>query len=198
MNIMINVGSQNYISSDEILIIFMPETKPIKRLISEAKENKTLIDLRIKSKLRSAILMKNGDVILISISPTTFCKRFNDQVNDLNSSCIYPIKPMLHIGNENYIPMDNLYYVETTVTGSGQRSMRSKKKTLKTYDICQESKTRAVINLTNGDIILTGTSATTISNRYNEAIIAFTKKIPYFATSALKNKNENKVEEDII
>lgn len=194
MNITINVGNQNFISMDEILIIFSPDTKPIKRLISEAKETQRLIDLRIRSKTRSAILTRHNNIVLSSISPVTLCKNFNEQINLLNQEGVFPLKPMIHIGNDNYIPLEVLYFIETVSTTTGQRVMRTKKKVLTTYDICQDSKTRSLINLINGDVILSSVSSTMLANRYNDAIKSYVNKEPYFATIGMKNSSVNKEE----
>lgn len=190
MNIIISLGNSNYIAYQEIVAIFMANSKPIKRLVSEARENNKIIDFRSGSKTKSVILTMNGSIVLSSFNSKTLVKNINETLHTSNLEYNIYLMPLIHIGNNNYIPCEKIYYLESTLTASGIKSMRNKKKNVVYYDISQKTKTRAIINIINGEMILTNISSNMISKRYNEAMIAVANKKPYYISSSAKKKGD--------
>ena len=68
---MISIGLGNYVASDKIVAIVSPESAPIKRMVSEAKDKGTAIDATYGRRTRSVIVMVNGMLVLSSIQPNT-------------------------------------------------------------------------------------------------------------------------------
>ena len=79
---LINVGFGSILSLDKILAIVSPESAPIKRMIQDAKENKTLIDATYGRKTRAVIIMESGYVALAAIQPETIAARVNKDVRE--------------------------------------------------------------------------------------------------------------------
>ncbi len=79
---LVNVGFGNIVSSDRIISIVSPESAPVKRLVQEAKDNKTAIDATYGRRTRSVIIMDDGHVVLSAIQPETIASRVNDSDND--------------------------------------------------------------------------------------------------------------------
>lgn len=192
MNIMINLGQDSYISANEILLVLYADTAPVKRLISEAKENGNLIDLRNHGnlKLRTVIVTKSNDIVICSLSSRGLCKRYNEIVNELNCSenSINKIKPMIHIGFHNFIPLDNIYYFKEVTSDSGQRVTREEKKVKNFYNVTQASKTRSRIVLINGEFVLTSIYVAALKERIDEAIKCLVTNNPYYAVAKFKDK----------
>ena len=44
---LINIGFGNIVSADRVIAIVSPESAPIKRIVQEAKENKTAVDVSL-------------------------------------------------------------------------------------------------------------------------------------------------------
>ncbi len=75
---LVNIGFGNIVSSDRIISIVSPESAPVKRLVQEAKDNKTAIDATYGRRTRSVIIMDDGHVVLSAIQPETIASRVND------------------------------------------------------------------------------------------------------------------------
>ena len=71
----INIGYGNIVVANRIIAIVSPESAPIKRIIQEAKDAKTVIDATYGRKTRAVIIMDNGNVVLSSIMPETVSAR---------------------------------------------------------------------------------------------------------------------------
>ena len=74
---MISIGLGNYISSDKVIAIVSPESAPIKRMVSEAKDKCTAIDATYGRRTRSVLIMENGMIVLSSIQPSTIVEKPN-------------------------------------------------------------------------------------------------------------------------
>ena len=73
---LINIGFGNYVSSERMVTVIDPESNPIKRVISKAKETGKLIDATYGRKTRSVIIADSGHVILCPLLPETINQRF--------------------------------------------------------------------------------------------------------------------------
>lgn len=77
----INIGYGNIVSTNKIVSIVNPESAPIKRLISEARERGVLIDATHGRKTRGVIVTDSNHVILSAVQPETVVHRliYKDQ-----------------------------------------------------------------------------------------------------------------------
>lgn len=75
---MINVGYWNCINVAEILAIINPNSKPARRAVKEAKENKLFIDLTEGKKTCSVIIMRSGQIVISANKPETLVSRINE------------------------------------------------------------------------------------------------------------------------
>jgi regulator of extracellular matrix RemA (YlzA/DUF370 family) len=73
---LINIGFGNIVSANRIIAIVNPESAPIKRLISDARESGQLIDATYGRRTRGVIIMDSGQVILSAVQPETVAHRF--------------------------------------------------------------------------------------------------------------------------
>lgn len=67
----LNIGYGNVISANRVIAIIGPDSAPIKRMLSEAKEKGTLIDATYGRKTRCVIIMDDGHVVLSPNMPET-------------------------------------------------------------------------------------------------------------------------------
>jgi len=72
---LINIGFGNMVSAQRIIAIISPESAPIKRIISDAREKSQLIDATYGRRTRAVIIMDNGSIILSAIQPETVAGR---------------------------------------------------------------------------------------------------------------------------
>lgn len=75
---LINVGSENSINCKRIVAITSPNSSPIKRTVSNAKDTNMIIDMTGGKKTGSVIIMESGHVILSHNKPETIKKRVNE------------------------------------------------------------------------------------------------------------------------
>lgn len=73
---LINIGFGNIVSANRVVAIVSPESAPIKRIISDAKEGGKLIDATYGRRTRAVIITDSSHVILSAIQPETVAHRF--------------------------------------------------------------------------------------------------------------------------
>lgn len=72
---LINIGFGNIVSANRIISLVSPESAPIKRLITEARDREMLIDATYGRRTRAVIIMDSDHVILSSVQPETVAQR---------------------------------------------------------------------------------------------------------------------------
>ena len=82
---MINIGFGNIVSANRIIAAISPESAPVKRIISEAREKGLLIDATYGRKTRTVIITDSSHVILSAIQPETVANRFNSEAIETQS-----------------------------------------------------------------------------------------------------------------
>jgi hypothetical protein len=73
---LINIGFGNIVSANRVIAIISPDSAPIKRIISEAKDANRLIDATYGRRTRAVIITDSNHVILSAIQPETVAHRF--------------------------------------------------------------------------------------------------------------------------
>jgi len=82
---LINIGFGNIVSANRVIAIVSPESAPIKRIITDARDRSQLIDATYGRRTRAVIITDSGHVILSAIQPETVANRFmisKDQNDD--------------------------------------------------------------------------------------------------------------------
>ena len=72
---LINIGFGNMVSASRLVAIVSPESAPIKRIITEARERGSLIDATYGRRTRAVI-------ILSAVQPETVANRLDDEDED--------------------------------------------------------------------------------------------------------------------
>lgn len=72
---LINIGFGNLVSAQRIVAIVSPESAPIKRMVSESRDQGTLIDATYGRRTRAVIFTDSGHVILCAVQPETVAHR---------------------------------------------------------------------------------------------------------------------------
>lgn len=75
----INIGFGNMVSVDKIIAVVNPDSAPIKRIISDAKESNMIIDSTCGRKTRSVIITNSDHVVLSALQPETLINRFKGE-----------------------------------------------------------------------------------------------------------------------
>lgn len=79
---LINIGFGNMVSASRLVAIVSPESAPIKRIISEAKEKGTLIDATHGRRTRAVIITDSDLIILTYLQSETVAARLEDNMDD--------------------------------------------------------------------------------------------------------------------
>ena len=77
---LINIGFGNIIVAERIVAIISPESSPIKRLVQDSRDNKTVIDATYGRKTRSVLVMDSGHIILAAVQPETVAGRLGKNI----------------------------------------------------------------------------------------------------------------------
>ena len=83
---LVNIGFGNIVSSERIVAIVSPESAPIKRMVQEAKDNKTAVDATYGRRTRAVLIMDSGHIILSAVQPETVGSRIDKTISqeDIN------------------------------------------------------------------------------------------------------------------
>ncbi|QHS22193.1 DUF370 domain-containing protein [Virgibacillus sp. MSP4-1] len=81
---LINIGFGNVVSANRIISIVSPESAPVKRIITVARDNNKLIDATYGRRTRAVIVADSDHVILSAVQPETVGQRVisNDDMSD--------------------------------------------------------------------------------------------------------------------
>ena len=77
---LVNIGFGNVVSANKIVSIVSPEAAPVKRIIQEAKDEKTAIDATCGRRTRAVLIMDSGHVILSAVQPETIAARIDKDI----------------------------------------------------------------------------------------------------------------------
>ena len=78
----INIGFGNMVSAGRIVAIASPDSAPIKRLVSDAKDENRVIDVSCGRRTRSLIITDSEHVILSAIQAETITNRLASDIAD--------------------------------------------------------------------------------------------------------------------
>lgn len=76
---LINIGFGNIVSANRIISIVSPESAPIKRLVTDARESGMLIDATYGRRTRAVVVTDSGHIILSSVQPETVANRMTNR-----------------------------------------------------------------------------------------------------------------------
>jgi len=72
---LVSIGFGNMISAGRLVAIVSPDSAPIKRVISEAREKGILIDATYGRRTRAVIIMDSGHIVLSALQTETVAGR---------------------------------------------------------------------------------------------------------------------------
>ena len=78
---LVNIGFGNIVSAERIVAIVSPESAPIKRMVQEAKDNKTAVDETYGRRTRAVLIMDSGNIILSAVQPETVGGRIDKTIS---------------------------------------------------------------------------------------------------------------------
>ncbi len=82
---LINIGFGNMVSANRLVAIVGPESAPIKRIISDARDKGVLIDATYGRRTRAVIIMDSDHVILSAVQPETVANRLSTEEEELDN-----------------------------------------------------------------------------------------------------------------
>ncbi len=74
---LVHVGFGNVVALNRALAIMRPDSAPIKRIVQEARDNNTLIDLTYGRKTKAVIVLDSGHLVLAALQPETIAGRLS-------------------------------------------------------------------------------------------------------------------------
>jgi regulator of extracellular matrix RemA (YlzA/DUF370 family) len=72
---LINIGFGNVVSANRIISIVSPESAPIKRIVTVARDNNKLVDATYGRRTRAVIVTDSDHVVLSAVQPETVGQR---------------------------------------------------------------------------------------------------------------------------
>ncbi len=74
----INIGAGNMVAAERVVALASPESAPIKRLVSEAKEEGRVIDVSCGRRTRTVIITDSDHLVLSALRAETIANRLYD------------------------------------------------------------------------------------------------------------------------
>lgn len=71
----VSIAYDNFINKERVLLVTAVDSSPIRRLISESKENGMLIDCSQGRKTRSVIFLDSDHIVLSALTPEAVMQR---------------------------------------------------------------------------------------------------------------------------
>ena len=78
----INIGFGNMVAANRVVTLVSPDSAPIKRLISDAREDGRVIDVSCGRKTRSVLITDTDHIILSAFQTETLAARLESGEND--------------------------------------------------------------------------------------------------------------------
>lgn len=78
----INIGFGNMVAANRVVTLVSPDSAPIKRLISDAREDGRVIDVSCGRRTRSVIVTDSDHVILSAIQTETIANRLEGDTSN--------------------------------------------------------------------------------------------------------------------
>ena len=78
-NKLINIGFGNMVASARVVAIVSPESAPVRRIISEARDRGILIDATYGRRTRAVIVTDSDHIILSALQPETIGNRVGEE-----------------------------------------------------------------------------------------------------------------------
>lgn len=79
---LINIGYGNLLVRERIVSVVSPDAAPIKRMITDARDEGRAIDASCGKKTRSVIITDSDHVVLCALEPEKVLNRFNGESED--------------------------------------------------------------------------------------------------------------------
>lgn len=76
---LVNIGFGNIVSANRIVAIVSPESAPIKRIITEARDRGVLIDATYGRRTRAVVITDSDHVVLSAVQPETVAHRLTSK-----------------------------------------------------------------------------------------------------------------------
>ena len=74
---LINIGFGNIVSANRMVAVISPESAPVKRIITEARDRGMLIDATYGRRIRSVIICDSDHIILSAVQTETVASRLS-------------------------------------------------------------------------------------------------------------------------
>lgn len=71
----INIGYGSMVSSDRIIAVCSPESAPVKRMVSDAKDTGRVIDVTCGKKTKAVIITDSDHIILSALTSEAISER---------------------------------------------------------------------------------------------------------------------------
>lgn len=163
----IDVGFKNYIFAKEIVMLINPDSKPAQRIKLRARDNNQFLDLTAGRAVSCLILLNNGEIAASSFETGTIKRRYSnyaDKVNESNSKV--SLEPFIEIAFENYVLPYNLTGIYSAKSAPSVNLVKNAKARDMLIDCTKGKKTRSVLILDQGYVVISNKSSRAIKNNY--------------------------------
>jgi regulator of extracellular matrix RemA (YlzA/DUF370 family) len=83
---MVSIGFGNMVSGDRIVAMVSPESAPIRRIVSEARDRGMLVDATHGRRTRAVIVADSGHIVLCAVNPETVVSRLDEKTTRISGS----------------------------------------------------------------------------------------------------------------
>ncbi len=81
---LVDVGYGNMIAAERVIAVCSPDSAPLKRLVSEAKDKGEILDVTCGKKTKCVMVLDQDTVVLCALPPEKIAQRINGTEGEEN------------------------------------------------------------------------------------------------------------------
>ncbi|MGV8080957.1 MAG: extracellular matrix/biofilm biosynthesis regulator RemA family protein [Syntrophales bacterium] len=160
----VHIGYEHFLQNYLAAVILKPDSSPVKKLRHRSKEHGVLLDATAGHKTRSVIVLTTRQVVLSGLQTTTVKERLTQDQDTCRGIKVL----FVNLGHEHFL-QENLVALILKPDSSPTVQLRhsaTEKGIL--IDATSGRKTRSVIALTTGQVVLSSLQTTTLRERFSK------------------------------
>ena len=150
---MIKINKGNYVADADILLLVGYDAPYAAKTIRKRKKEGGVLDITHNKASKSAIFLKSGGIVVLSVALSTMVSRINGG-KDMN---------LIRITSKCYVPDTGILQI---MNYAGEPSVRKKVQQMKPMglvrDLTQRQKTKSAIFLSDGTVLLSPSTPETL------------------------------------
>jgi len=76
---LVPIGFNNVVAMSRVLVILVPDSQPVRRMVQEARKVDRVIDATLGRRTKAVLVLDSGHLVLAALQPETIVGRFDQR-----------------------------------------------------------------------------------------------------------------------